>query len=158
MFKVSVDFQRRVDTDFLLNMFENYAFRKQWDEHVGRMEHIETSDHNSIMHYQYFLFNRPLADRDCVVKCSFRHVENELRAVFYSTNHPSYPEVSGVERTKIHFGVYRVNETESNTTMTIIQQVDMHFSLLRIQQLVPLFLIDFVARFRDECLKRLNTV
>lgn len=153
MFKITIDFGARVDTDFILNMFENFSWRRQWDEHVGGMEHIETQDYGCIMHHQHFLFNRPLADRDVVVKCCFRQVENELRAVFYSTTHPSFPETREIERTKIHFGVYRVIEGES-TRMQIIQQVDMHFSLLRIQQLVPLFLIDFVGRYRDEVLKR----
>jgi hypothetical protein len=153
MFKITMDFGTRVDADFILNMFENFNWRHQWDEHVGRMEHIETQDHTYLMHYQHFLFNRPLADRDVVVKCCFRQLENELRAVFYSTSHPSFPETREIERTKIHFGVYRVIEGE-NTRMQIIQQVDMHFSLLRIQQLVPLFLIDFVGRYRDEVLKR----
>lgn len=153
MFKIMMDFGQIVDPDFVLNMFENFDWRRQWDEHVGRMEHIETQDHNCLMHYQHFLFNRPLADRDVVVKCSFRQVENELRAVFYSTSHPSFPETRDIERTKIHFGVYRVMTGET-TRMQIVQQVDMHFSLLRIQQLVPLFLIDFVGRYRDEVLKR----
>lgn len=151
-FRISINFEGCLDPMFVFRMYMDPQLRCQWDERVVAM--TLRPEGEDFLFYQQFLFNRPLADRDFVTKLHLVPVEGGFKALFYSVKHREFGEKSGVERSKVHIGMYRFQQTGQVTTMDIVQQVDMHFSLLRVQQLVPLFLIDWAARFREECLKR----
>lgn len=151
-FRISIIFEGKLDPMYVFRMYMDPQLRTQWDERVVNMSLRQDGD--CYLFHQQFLFNRPLADRDFVTKLHLVPLEDGFKALFYSVKHRDFPEKSGVERSKVHVGMYRFQQRGEVTTMDIVQQVDMHFSLLRIQQLVPLFLIDWAARFREECLKR----
>ena len=151
-FRISINFEGNLDPMFVFRMYMDPQMRKQWDERVVCM--TLRPDGEDFLFHQQFLFNRPLADRDFVTKLHLVPVDGGFKALFYSVKNREFGEKAGVERSKVHVGMYRFQQRGEVTTMDIVQQVDMHFSLLRVQQLVPLFLIDWAARFREECLKR----
>ena len=154
MFRISINFEGKLDPMFVFNMYMNPEVRKQWDDRVANMAFLPDGD--TYIFYQQFIFNRPLSDRDFLARCHLAPIEGGFKMLFYSIKHRDFPEVREVERSKVYVSLYRFQMLNDVTTMHIIQQVDMHFSLLRVQQLVPLFMLNWAAKFREECLKRLQ--
>lgn len=158
-FYFAVEFPEPVPAELILGLLDEPDWRTEWDQRAGQMNRIRIEEGDYFLQYILLKCNAPLNHRDFLCKYCVRKVANETRVLQKSMTHrvlltQEFPVTKGVERAKTYFCLYRIFESEGSTQLQVSVQVNMFFSIKRLQDVMPMFLVRWFGRFRELALSR----